>query len=134
MEVIRVRTTISADAGFLTANSSFMHIHYAKGQNVQQRFRSCSAPLDCSPKMGKFKFILCLSIASLKERETTLTKQTMFWIYFLPQHLRLASVTKYCTGIFSSKVRKYAVSYTPIKYERNNTSLTQALLINLPAL
>ncbi len=32
MQVIRVRTTISADAGFLTANSSFMHIHYAKAR------------------------------------------------------------------------------------------------------
>jgi hypothetical protein len=32
MQVIRLTTTISADAGFLTANFSFMHIHCAKAR------------------------------------------------------------------------------------------------------
>jgi hypothetical protein len=32
IQVIKVRTTISADAGFLIAKSSFMHIHYAKAR------------------------------------------------------------------------------------------------------
>jgi hypothetical protein len=67
MQVIRVRTTISTDAGFLTANSSFMHI-----QNVQQRIRSCSAPLTAVLKWENItSYPACQLLVSKSERNKT---------------------------------------------------------------